>query len=713
MFGKVKATMMVAVFSLFISSCYSGLDNLFTVYDVQAPVADELNTDLNALSISILKPSDRPTPIVYLNGGNISECFNYADNPITTTYPTCEAMWDYTHEGENTLSVDPDSLFGGTTITFYVNMEGPKTSITNVCYHASGDCSLSDTGNVSFDVWFVSPVDVVSNSVSVTGSSVADGTVFFPHTTNDDVSSYTIPVSDFYTFTAEDSNGNVSSHQYQRDGMMVEDIVNLRIDETMLGEFKDLLGEGISDTETDDPLDGDALDGPAGTKIYINRLEIGKATIRDIYITDESGTDADLAIDMIFEPFGDYTIDGSPDNIDDLGMYVDLTVKLDLCILWCVPILDLNMPMWVERTIVTSAVDISIDGDSNISLTLGELSGVDVLQLSDISSSGDTDGIDVIGWLVSQPFLRGIILTMVQDVMNRNLETAEFAFDFESEQLGTEMKLELFPKDVYVINNHADNIGDMIVGMRGTVSTIEQATNIEPALGSYNVQEDLPSEDYSVNNLSSMSTYVNTNMVNQALLSIYNIGITHLTVFGGEVLFGGEVDDADGDDGDFRTTFLPSSPGQFHMIQRPDGESRAYLDYRGAEARVQYKDAGVWKDLALANVNIRAGVSMYVDKGLLYMRMASTPQMIINEMSDVTYERTITSGGSSVTVDAYMNGETVAKIIKSALYYYVPVLTENPMTIDISNAFDGVDIYTEEIDTTTGHLHFEQRVGAP
>ena len=705
---KIFNSIAILAITAIMSGCYSGMENFFSSYDIQSPALNSTYTeaDMPAFEMRIVMPADKTSTKVYFNGGNISECFDFSSSPAVATYATCEAMWDYVHDGENTLSVDPESIFGGSTRTFSINMIGPTTSIYNVCYENSGDCSLSSSGNVSFDIRFISPVSVVDNFVTVTG-----GTVYYPSATNDGVASYTLPVSDYYTFTSEDSNGHVSSHRYQRDGMLIEDIVNVRVDEHMLLEVKDLVAKGMSGMDSADPLNGAGLSGPIGTTIYINHMTTGAADLQDIFITDEAGTDADLGIKLVMEPIGSYVIDGSVDNIDDVGMYINMTIKLP----WYLFGINITMPMWVEKTVVTAKVDLSIDGNSNIQLVLGQLDGVDVLKLKDISSTGDTGGIDVIGWLVEQPFLRGIILTMVQDVMNRNLETAEFGMDFTpvQEGLDSEMKLELFPKNVYVTNNHTDNVGDMIIGMRGSVTTVTQAANIAPALGSYSVQDPLPIEDFSVNSLTSMSTAVNTNMINQALLGLYNMGVTHMTVMGSEVILGSEVTDTQGEDGDIRVALMPSGPGEFHMIQRVDGASRAYLDYRNAEAYVQYKDAGAWKDMAHANVSIRAGVAMYVERGYLFMRMASTPQLSVHEMSDIHYVKSGSNDGGNITfdVDVQMDGDTVAEFIKSAIYYFVPTLTDNPLRIDISKVIKEVDVYTEEIDTSTGHMTFEQMVG--
>ena len=114
-------------------------------------------------------PTDKSTTI-YFNGQNHDNCFTFTADEATAIL-SCFAP--FMRQGENVITVNPESILGSYTRSFIIDSAGPSIQVDNVCYLNAADCSLSDSGEVTFDVRFIDPSNVDSVSVWVNTVSYA------------------------------------------------------------------------------------------------------------------------------------------------------------------------------------------------------------------------------------------------------------------------------------------------------------------------------------------------------------------------------------------------------------------------------------------------------------------------------------------------------------------------------------------------------------
>ncbi|MCY4043728.1 MAG: hypothetical protein OXE99_01460, partial [Cellvibrionales bacterium] len=122
--------------SVLLSGCLSSLDNqFFTQFDVVYPAEYRSSAPITLLRedidegadpIVINFPEGTATPLnLYFNGQNVSECYSYTETQATAAF---HCMREYIRQGKNTIAVNPQSLFLGTTRTFMLDTEGTKTN---------------------------------------------------------------------------------------------------------------------------------------------------------------------------------------------------------------------------------------------------------------------------------------------------------------------------------------------------------------------------------------------------------------------------------------------------------------------------------------------------------------------------------------------------------------------------------------------------------
>lgn len=698
----MKKIMLMAMASILLSGC---LDKMETIapndegFEWVTPISSQrfLESDLEEGATEIKLKYNQGlsyTPDIDFNSQDVVDCFTFEDEQATADL---SCFSEFYKQGDNRLQVQGSDF--GTSVNFEIVSKGPNIAIRDVCFNDSPKCDVLPTeGTVDVLVEYRD----ASNITNTTLNGVD------PYESQGNMRRYLVNTSETYEFVSENQYGLQSQIVYKAEGLYIEEIVDVRVDEEIIFNIKDIIAVGISNlVASGDLLEGlSNLEGPLNTRIRIDYLETGIGTIEDIYITDDFGNDADLAIKIKFEPEGEY-IDSNNDIIDfdDVGLRVDLNIKLPWYLLFGI---NFDISMWVERVEVNSEVDVSIDSNSKIKLNLGDIQGSDVLSLYDVKS-GDDNGIDIIGWLVQQPFLRGIILDIVQGVINRNLEEIVIGTTFEPDtNPPTEVEVLFEPVDLVVSNFSPDNIGNVFVGLKGFIKTNVAHPEVKPALGSFYVDDtnglpEIPDDG------SSLALSLNSNAVNQGLLSAYSSGITHITVMNGEVFLGPDATDELGSEGDFRVELYPSSAGQFSV--EGDSIDKGYLEYNGAELTVWLKDEGIWKRLFLVDVDIRAGVILEVRESKLYMTIAETPTFVIRDITNLKASRKFKLPFGTINVAISISAEIIEDLISDAITFGIPQVAESELEIDISRLNLPRRLSTESLSTDEGHLQFELDVG--
>jgi hypothetical protein len=243
-----------------------------------------------------------------------------------------------------------------------------------------------------------------------------------------------------------------------------------------------------------------------------------------------------------------------------------------------------------------------------------------------------------------------------------------------------------------------DNIGNLYVDLSGTFETLTSDSTIPPALGSFYVADDpLPTK---ADEGASLGVVVNANVINQALLAMYNTGATHLTMLDGKMHTGLGVTDELGDENSLRVELNPSSPGEFYL----EGETtdQAFLAFRGAEMSVSRKTSGSWDSIMRLNVDIKAGVKMAVVDDFMTLTIAGTPEYVINHMDDLAFGRN--------NITALVGTGIVEFLVERIIEWGIPQVADTHLKIDVSKLGVSDKLYTESAKSYHGHLNFETSV---
>ena len=656
---------------------------------------EENQTEIKLTYDSLPIPSEID---INFNSQNVVECFEFFPNEGLADLNCFKGFFK---EGKNTLQVMNENF--GPKLNFNIEFQGPSFAIREVCYENSTHCdetiSVSE-GNVNVEIEYrdFSGID------SVTLNDVE------PYlSVNENTKRFLVELSDTYTFNSLDNFGNNSQIVYKADGQEISEILKVRVDETFIGNIKEILSEGISGIflpEGDESLQNlQNLDGGGGLvcNVSVKELKLGKVEIKDIGISN-SNSNAQITTDILIEPINDYVFNnGSISDFSDVGVevLVDTRIRLFGCGRFgSLPINGLRL--FIETLEVNSDVDVNIV-DEKFNLTLNNSSNGAALVYYDAGLSDQNPILNgFVDLFLGLGFVRDLILGIVQNVVNSNLEEIIIGGEIKTES-ETSLGVFLQPTELFVKNNEVDNVGDIFIKLKGEVETLIRNEKVLPALGSYYVDDSelplIPDND------SSLAVVLNSNIINQGLLSAYNIGVTHLTVLNEEVFIGPDVTDNLGSEGDIRIELYPASPGQF-FIEGNDVD-KAYLEYNGAELTVSIKNNENWKQLFLVDVDIKAGVLISVRDSKFYMTIAEDPFFDIRKITDLGAKREIKTPFGSLFVSFNITGQTVKKIVEEALIFAIPYVAESELEIDISELNLPRKLTTETVSTENEHLSFD------
>ena len=238
--------------------------------------------------------------------------------------------------------------------------------------------------------------------------------------------------------------------------------------------------------------------------------------------------------------------------------------------------------------------------------------------------------------------LDGLFVSIVESVLQENMQDFILGADLflETDQQDPPDPSLVMQSEAYQVYTNADGNAatetEWFMQYAGFFKALKQHPEVAPVLGSRFVPEGVraPLDSPSVLDVS-----LNVNIINQALMSLYRSGVTHITVtnlkYDKEPLvhFGPSVSDAFDTvaNGDQRVALVPATPGMFEMGNAVDGSS-ATLYYRNAQMNIETYRNGAWERDFEVNVDIRAGVYMTAKDGKFQMTILGSPDLQINSI---------------------------------------------------------------------------------
>lgn len=308
----------------------------------------------------------------------------------------------------------------------------------------------------------------------------------------------------------------------------------------------------------------------------------------------------------------------------------------------------------------------------------------------DAAISGVTLGVIDLGGLLSAllGLLEPLFVDITESVVKNSLKDFDLDFLFTT-LLGSKFEVNTQAWEIHSICTMADNSKKICDGTtaaatdvnwswlyRGRVKTTQAATGVSEVLGAKFVESSLndPLDDAS-STTDNFSIALNQNIINQALSSFYNVGLTHFTYWLplGVVELGPGATDAWGADGDKRLLLDPKSPPTFDIRSGSGataGTVQATLSYTGAALRMQTKAGSGWNNDITIDVDIEAGVLMRLNNQKLEMTLLGTPDLKINNID--------------LPDNVAFIEPLVQPVVDIALNLFVPAITDTFLEIDLT-----------------------------
>ena len=642
---------------------------------------------------------------IYLNGNAIGSLFSYGATSATVNVAEIK---DFLRQGSNTMTVEP--LQFGPTATFILDSAGPQLTIKSVCYYGDDGCAVS-SGEVQVDISAIDPTDVTQVTLEGNTASLNNG-----------LYRVVVPVDSLYTFTAEDAFGFVSTMTYLGDGENIDEIFKVRIGESAISGLTPILDDAISGTQMDQQ---GVIDAGFGDWLYagnfslgkiwvrIKSINLGKATINNFSFDDSVSNRIHLDIDMVPAESTGYTAAAKNDGAmittarDEVGTYAVVDVMTTYNLSYCEPDND-RFTSWFWCAPTTWASDMAllmetmdVSGGVDISLTNGEF---DVNFMDDVTlAMGDTEAekdADFIGSIVvllkDTNLFQNMMASIVETVLKENLNQIRIGMSI-SNDAGYQFDLVTQAQNVWT---DADN---MYMQYSGMMDVTIPDPGVKPSLGSYYIDTPLPEllDDTSTSE-DNLAVTVNMNMVNQVLNTLYSIGMTHLTITAADeqIHFGPDaVGDDMGADGDLKVELTPSGPGIMKLSGTQTNQGT--LTYNEAQMTIYRKASGAWSPLFAVNVDISAGVLMWVDDQVFNMTINGSPDFRINSVKNYTI--------------LPISDELLSFAVDLMIMWGIPQVADTHLTIDIPDVDNPdysftTEVTTKDFSTEGGHLSFSMGI---
>lgn len=399
------------------------------------------------------------------------------------------------------------------------------------------------------------------------------------------------------------------------------------------------------------------------------------------------------------------------------------------------PLVNLgNMKITADEVNPKGPVKVLIEnGDLDLSLNGVKLNFGGSLNIGGIGGTegGIWDGI-VNGLLNGlKGVLDGLFVGIVEDVLKQNMSEFKLGFDLftdqdvaDSEQAGNEslenpsMRMQAKAYQVWT-DKGEDQLVRWNMHYNGYLHSVKNNIG-QDVLGSRFYPENLKSPDESVEDV---DLSLNSNLINQALMSMHLSGVTHISVLskavdGENVFFGaGATDHISASNGTLRVELVPNTPASFKMEQDDSTGTQAQIYYRNAEMRIDSYKNGAWQREIDLQVDMRLGVLMKAVDGDFKITILGTPDLIINTMrfkgKDYIYKE---NDNGFFAIAGSVVKAIIQKGVDLVLNIATPQIAQNLLTWDwpalpIEGTDKQIVIKTQKLEANNGrHLQFALKV---
>lgn len=410
-----------------------------------------------------------------------------------------------------------------------------------------------------------------------------------------------------------------------------------------------LIPSGVSDNCTWDGVEGTT------TLLYIGRIITDKAEFNDFSISNTAvdkiamdltiddeddantwGTEVSLRVlQHACKPSPAYKVKNPDDGkwywFSD-GLVCDETDKDGLFSLMYAdtPAADGHQyaTIRIDSTSMNGNLGVNVD-DGSLSVDLSSLA----FHLEGLDSDKNPMGIPIDSLT---PIIEGAIGPLMQSIIDNALKKFELPLTFTGIDNGVQFS---FVPEAYQVFTDISDAEDPSWYMyyRGLMKTdIDSihaagfsADDIKPVLGSRYIKQSLPQpKKQDEDNFSLM---LNSNFINQGLLTLYNSGFMHIGVFNEKLYFGPKATNDLGDDGDTQVRLIPNSPATLSFDVNEEGENVAKIDWRHAQLFLDKKKEGGWSALFGLDVNFSSTVLLTAENNIMHIELEA-PKMEVNDV---------------------------------------------------------------------------------
>jgi hypothetical protein len=637
-----------------------------TIFTVQFPKNGQLYVDEDLVDFVINYTTPVPKADIFLNGSSVGKEFSYG--PSQARAPISKIR-KYLREGSNTLAVDP--LAFGPTVTFMADTKGPDIVVT-----------WGETNGTLVDIkgFLRDPSDVTSMNVrlvQVTGIDQQTGEVTRATGSPINVAiksdrtfeKLNVDVSGgvtIYHFEATDIHGHTTTKEYLADSseissMAISNAVRIAVGDSLVESLRPVIASAMYDTVRNVPIDvrnwcwnnplisgppsqnpagGFCATGQDGTTMMpgLNPVDVDiglgnmPTTINRLFMASNAT--------MLLNKFKIMANDRLDLDLVITEMTVDLTIDGG----WLLG--DINMTMTIGRTVVDSAVDVSVVNkvmhteltDSNFSL--------ENISVSDASIWGIPIGglVDLI-----MPLIEGLIADLLPSIINPILEDNLQKLVIGGRVLNIDdLNMAYFDYALNVETLKTDNLFgagnpyDLVVGLEMVFDLLTQDPNANPMLGPVYVEDpvdlDLIFNSYGATG-TNLTVAVSSNALNQAFAALYGAGLTHLTMVDGVMGYGADPLLPVGTDGQTRVRLYPESPPFFTLEPLEGGlagQSKASVGYESAVLYMDINEGGVWKPQLELGVDIKIAANIVQENEAVKLGIEGSPILNVNTVKNYT-----------------------------------------------------------------------------
>lgn len=542
---------------VFVSGCVPSNNGPVTI---NQPSSNVVYDEPPKLEITYQK---QPT-LIRLNSADVKSFFDLGETSGTAN--TAEFA-SFLREGVNKLQVNPPF---GPRVSFVYDSQGPTVVIKTV----QGNGPIRVKGEL------VDPSGAESLVVNGISASVNASSEF-------DVM---INPSSKYNFVARDKGGKSTTTTYAAPGQVFDRIITANVSQKALDDLaKDI--EPIIQTVNTAPF------LPKVNREIREALPITSATLATIEITDLKWSG--IALDLDLKPDSQMGRIGFDANLTDINVKLSVRPKILF-----IPA-PFTVPATAKLTFANATGDAKVFGENGrLAVNVDELSldpsGVKVSIIGDYDSlilSAIADAV--------LPALKSVVSTFVDGII-------EGVLDGELAEMGDEVVLDIGGRQLGItplFKSFTSTDDNLHVVLGGVMEAKTSDPGVPKVLGSLYSSD--PLSDAQAANF--IYANVSSNLINQALMSAFQTGLTHFALINNsELLVGTQNRGEDKPSGTNRILITPSSPA-FFAIDEVKGDPSVTFGLDGLKLDVQNKGGSGYGSLFTTEVDLTAKVVLGVN----------------------------------------------------------------------------------------------------